>query len=316
MNFSILLSSTVIAAIFSGVISFTISRKQGSLQYITGERKEWRKKIRKIAAKLDGADYKETVQILTEIKVRINALGNHKELDEYTNDSHIWKLINEIEADNISKKFLKLKQKQLIEYLSLLLKMDWERSKNEVKGNIYDVLSWLMFGGMGIYFLISLLFFNNHTEINKFNLLTMFCIYMLVILISYILFIPKIKDSCVKRLKKAALHGSNEKAFWGLFQYNITLLCYFIALMILFIIFICAIFVVIGNGRPNTFCIALLFFMYAFGMGFRYMSQTLNIENECDYVKSINTIREEYRKKEEKFKKAISTQKNIESNPV
>lgn len=32
-----------------------------------------------------------------------------------------------------------MKQKQLIEYLSLLLKFDWERSKKEAKGDIYNL---------------------------------------------------------------------------------------------------------------------------------------------------------------------------------
>lgn len=42
MDIDILLGSAVIAAIFSGLVSYIISRRQGSLQYITGERKEWR----------------------------------------------------------------------------------------------------------------------------------------------------------------------------------------------------------------------------------------------------------------------------------
>lgn len=75
MNTEMLLSSAVIAAILSGIISFLISRRQETLQYITGERKEWREKIREIAYNLNGANYKDTLKLLTELKVRINAFG-------------------------------------------------------------------------------------------------------------------------------------------------------------------------------------------------------------------------------------------------
>ena len=78
MNTEMLLSSAVIAAILSGIISFLISRRQETLQYITGERKEWREKIREIAYNLNGANYKDTLKLLTELKVRINAFGNRE----------------------------------------------------------------------------------------------------------------------------------------------------------------------------------------------------------------------------------------------
>ena len=48
MNTEMLLSSAVITAILSGIISFFISKRQANLQYITGERKEWREKIREM----------------------------------------------------------------------------------------------------------------------------------------------------------------------------------------------------------------------------------------------------------------------------
>lgn len=139
MNTEVLLSSAVIAAIFSGIVSYLLSRRQENLQYITGERKEWREKIREIASNLNDASYKDTLQLLAELKIRINAFGNKGTLISYSSDAHIWELINEIETKELKKNILKLKQKQLIEYLSLLLKNDWERSKKEVRGVIVTV---------------------------------------------------------------------------------------------------------------------------------------------------------------------------------
>ena len=78
MNAQIILGSTVLATIFSTVISFIISRRQGSLQYITGERKEWREQIRNIAYNLNNASYGKTLKILIELKVRINGFGMNR----------------------------------------------------------------------------------------------------------------------------------------------------------------------------------------------------------------------------------------------
>lgn len=71
MKPELILGPAVVAAIFSGIISYLISRRQGNLQYITQERKEWREKIREIASAIDGASYKETLRTLTQLKVRI-----------------------------------------------------------------------------------------------------------------------------------------------------------------------------------------------------------------------------------------------------
>lgn len=118
MNIEIILSSAVITTILSGVISFGISRKEGKLHSITGERRDWREKIRNISCKLDGANYKEILKILTELKVRINAFGNRENIVNYNSDAHIWYVINEIEKGGLDTRYLQVKQKQLIEYLS------------------------------------------------------------------------------------------------------------------------------------------------------------------------------------------------------
>lgn len=72
---------------------------------------------------------------MTDLKVRINSFGNNVS-ERYDDDAHIWEVIKELEEKRISDKVLRQMQEQLVEYLSLLLKMGWERSKREVKGNI------------------------------------------------------------------------------------------------------------------------------------------------------------------------------------
>ena len=112
MNIVTLLGSTVIATVFSGLISYIISRRQENLQYITAERKEWREKMREIACQLHGASYQKTLRILTELKTRINAFGNRKISIKYVDDAHIWKVINELEDNKTNTRGLINKQKQ------------------------------------------------------------------------------------------------------------------------------------------------------------------------------------------------------------
>lgn len=61
----IILASSLLAAVISSIVSYVITSKQASVQYITGERKEWREKIREIAEKLEGADYDTTLKLIT-----------------------------------------------------------------------------------------------------------------------------------------------------------------------------------------------------------------------------------------------------------
>lgn len=159
MSIEIVLSSVVLSAIVSGVITYMIANKKSRLQYITDERKKWRDKIRKIAENLHNASYADTLSILTELKVRLNAFGANENSKNYSKDIHIWQIINEIEETSLNKLQLKEKQEQLIEYLALLLKTDWEKSKREIRGNkcytlssLYFLTSSLCFSGIIIYY--------------------------------------------------------------------------------------------------------------------------------------------------------------------
>ena len=152
MSIEIVFSSVVLSAIVSGVITYIIANKKSKLQYITDERKKWRNKIRIIAKKLHNASYADTLSILTELKVRLNAFGANECSKQYNKDVHIWQIINEIETTKQSKLNLIAKQEELIEYLALLLKADWERSKHEVTGNKYLFASSLYFCASSVWF--------------------------------------------------------------------------------------------------------------------------------------------------------------------
>jgi hypothetical protein len=150
----IVLTSTVIAGICSSIISFFINKKNSDLQYITKEREIWRNEIRNISVEISSMDKSNVTLVLNKLKLRINAYGilgaqvdvrdNFKNSD-VNNDAHIWNVINELEDINISDEVFQLKKTLLIQYISLLLKKDWERSKIEVKGSKINFFKWVCF---------------------------------------------------------------------------------------------------------------------------------------------------------------------------
>lgn len=150
MDLKIILTSTVIAAVISLLANVYNSRRTGKLKYITEERQKWREDIREIAENITKCSQFNIGVQLTRLKMRINANGvetiidekkgnNKKRAGKYLNDAHIWKLIDELENPKCIDKFEDNKKKLFL-YLSALLKYDWERAKQEVKGSELDSL--------------------------------------------------------------------------------------------------------------------------------------------------------------------------------
>lgn len=142
MYWQFILGSTVISAVISGIIGVYTSRRNNKLEYITKERSEWRKEIRECAEELQEISYQQTRKICDRLKLRINAFGKRVS-NRYSEDSHIWEVIVEIEG-GCKKKRLRQLQLVLQEYLSLLLKWDWERYKREVLGEKLRCLEYVL----------------------------------------------------------------------------------------------------------------------------------------------------------------------------
>ena len=123
-----LLSGAGLGAVLSAILVFANNSKRNQLDYITKERSEWRKSIKLIIVDLlDGKNRKSAV---SRLKSQINPYGycrNIKYTNEYyMKDGHIWKLLNSFTYNEED-------CEKLSRYLELLLKYDWERSKNEIK---------------------------------------------------------------------------------------------------------------------------------------------------------------------------------------
>lgn len=183
------------SGIISVIISYLIFQKGNQLKYITEERKEWRDKLRKIAGKLYGADTEKTMKLITELKVRINTYGYGKELvtEGFMIDAHIWNLINEMEQldqEDIANDSVRLNyQMRIIDYISLLLKDDWERSKMEVNGFCkgFSLIAISVFSIASVVEILALYFFKCVQNIPQ-NILVMLLLFfniLVVLLVTY-----------------------------------------------------------------------------------------------------------------------------------
>ena len=153
MDFTTILTSGVIAALITGILSFVSaimkSNKEARLSRITDERKTWRDEIRQVAEELstididhfdNDKDESDLISLLTKLKTRINSRGFCNK--DILKDSHIWSSIRKLEKKETRSN---IEISKLINYLSALLKHDWERSKLEVKINTSQII------GYGIY---------------------------------------------------------------------------------------------------------------------------------------------------------------------
>lgn len=125
-----IISAVGVGAIISTILTFIQANKRNNLDFVTKERSEWRKSMKDILIDLNSVSADEQRLAISRLKTQINPYGYHKNLkcnsDYYMNDGHIWDLLESFNYSN-------QECKKLSRYLELLLKYDWERSKNEVK---------------------------------------------------------------------------------------------------------------------------------------------------------------------------------------
>lgn len=129
-----LLSGAGIGAILSAILVFLSNNKKNQLDYIVKERTEWRKKLEGIIENLQVPS--ERKGALKRLRALINPYGYNLDIkntkDYFMKDGHIW--------DSLAKG----KYKDIIYFLSLLLKHDWERRKQEAKFQYLNALSWIV----------------------------------------------------------------------------------------------------------------------------------------------------------------------------
>lgn len=134
-----LISSAVIAALIASMTNMLLNRKNNSLQYITSERNMWRTELREIAERITNAKTDAILQkCISKLKLYLNPYGRNTE--NRLKDSHIWRLVEDIEKKNCSVHDTRGEREILFSYLLLLIKYDWERSKREIATKIEHVI--------------------------------------------------------------------------------------------------------------------------------------------------------------------------------
>ena len=250
-----LISGAGLGAILSAILVFANNSKRNQLDYITKERSEWRKSIKLIIVDLLNGENRESA--VNSLRTQINPYGycrNIKYTNEYyMKDGHIWDLLNDFD-------YSEEKSQKLIQYLRLLLKYDWERSKNEVRINnnfLWNFLRW----GLIILNLIMLFWAGNvNNELNMY--LSLFSVILLFL-----------QPSLIKLLSKLNSDSPKEKTILIL-----TSLVGFVSphLYSLYLIFILLNFY---NLFKLNFLVNIFLLIYQiFNIDYKYISQIKKIE--------------------------------------
>lgn len=204
----------IIVALITGIISlltFLIKYNIDSkLSRITDERTKWRDSMREVAEKLvketlPKSDKQNLPVILTELKMRLNSYGKWK--NNFLEDSHIWKCISKIETSEQSEDTLKSNIIKLIDYISLLLKFDWERSKLE------SSMNYLSLTGYIVYIISNALF--AYFAFADFQDATIYLVLVLIVVFACIFFMPSYLLSIFK-LTELPAYFSNLLLSYGI----------------------------------------------------------------------------------------------------
>jgi len=111
-----ILGSAVIAAVISAWVSRVNSERKIYIDNITKERAKWRERIRRISSEYPGADETKKLKLKIELTSRLNPYDPE--------DIQLLESFRSVTSDSAQELSIRI---------SLLLKHDWERAKNEAK---------------------------------------------------------------------------------------------------------------------------------------------------------------------------------------
>ncbi|KAF6630603.1 hypothetical protein H6F38_14345 [Paenibacillus sp. EKM208P] len=119
--------ASILTAILASIFNKFTNDKNQSLKYITEERAKWREFVRDSVSKICASNYGEESRkaVITRLKLSLNPLDGKRNFL----DVNILDILNKI----LDYKSTPDDLKELSYLVGLLLKYDWERSKNETK---------------------------------------------------------------------------------------------------------------------------------------------------------------------------------------
>lgn len=164
-----ILGSTFLTALLNIGGNYFKDSREAKITNITQERKEWRNRIREISDQIQNKKGKKLANFLNTLKVNINPYGKiafdafNKIEGEPTDkqwmslipsDGYVWMAIADIESNINSVSSDELDR--LTEVLGILLKLDWERSKKEIKG---ERLQTLIISSFIVFYLLCVMYY-------------------------------------------------------------------------------------------------------------------------------------------------------------
>ena len=122
MDLSTILSSIVISGLIAAIVSLVVNGQKISVENVTQERAKWREKIRSQSAEaykeIKRNDCDELMKIRASFALLLNPIDGE--------DNKILELLRQSENSEQN-------AEEFTRRISLLLKHDWERAKNETK---------------------------------------------------------------------------------------------------------------------------------------------------------------------------------------
>lgn len=138
VEFSPILASLGIGSLLTGILTFIQSSKRNNIEGITFERSEWRRSLKSLYLDISTSEIND--ELINRLKIHLNPYGKNFPIqyknkeNYYLKDGHIW---DELEKKTINKNLL-------MSYIELLLKYDWDRTKEEINFKFENIVEKLI----------------------------------------------------------------------------------------------------------------------------------------------------------------------------
>lgn len=279
MSLNLILGPTVIAAIIAGIVSLYTLRKNNQIQYMMNEEKERCGVLREIISRLEEANYDETLKVLTDLKSRINAFGMTETTTDYLKDTHIWGVINKIEnlGAERNENILKKQKRLLTNYLLLLIQYIGDESKQKIRGNIEEIVSYVFWVSSCVILGVSYLYIINEYEIRVSK-----AVPIIILLIILILFITWTITSSIPTFYYKIKNGERKISMKN---FIVTWVVLFIAYMVIYFEI---------NLEFESIELIIVFFVYFIGAMCFFLAETIKISRVYEYQKAIESLEQIY----------------------
>lgn len=306
-----LLSTVITSSVIVGIIEFIRWKKDVNITNITNERKIWREEIRKIAEQISQIHNTSLLSVpISALKIRINTRGikqmsidtseindTFKKEEYFCHDTYIWKLINDYEQGKVTNENILCYKNTLINCISILLKYDWDKSKNEIRVSASEILNKTMYIILTLLLILILIthpgllkLFEEGVDIFQYNIDSFFD----TIVCQGVIFIvlPFMISYIGSRIQESSkYHDSTEIRSRSSFVFYVSAYVSIFAIIIILIPDL-----IIAILYRNILCFFLSIFLATYFMYLIYRIEVLNVfEGPLSYYEVVESIMSLYK---------------------